>query len=126
MDCENSQKACEGQMSTASALLRDIAGPRGDGGVKAQIARAARRVGLTYSRAFEIWYGRARRIEARKMDKLRAIASGRADRVEMKRIADDMENLAARIARVDAEMGGPQADAWRALAGVVRHMAHGG
>jgi hypothetical protein len=110
----------------ASTLLREIAGPRGDGGVKAQIARAARRANLTYSRAFELWYGRARRIEAHEMDRLRAVASGRADTGELRAIADDMEKLASRIARVDPGMAGPQADAWRALAGVIRGLAHGG
>lgn len=48
-----------------AAGLRDLAepAPRGDR-VKSAIQRAAKAAGLTYTRAFDIWYGKARRIEA--------------------------------------------------------------
>jgi hypothetical protein len=39
--------------------------------VKAAIRRASRRLGLPFSRARDIWYGDARRIDAEEMDKLR-------------------------------------------------------
>ncbi len=49
---------------TEAEALRQLADPwpRGEK-VQAAIARAARLAGLGFSRAFEIWYGRARRIE---------------------------------------------------------------
>ena len=51
-------------MTDARAALHELAEPwsRGDR-VKVAIDRAARRAGLAYWRAFDIWYGKARRIE---------------------------------------------------------------
>jgi hypothetical protein len=48
--------------------------PAGDS-VKAAINRAAKRLGFTYSRTKDIWYGGARRIDAREMDRLRGCAA---------------------------------------------------
>lgn len=56
----------------ASNLLRAIAEPRPVGdSVKAAIRRAARKVGLTFSRAKSIWYGDAHTISSVEMDALR-------------------------------------------------------
>ena len=51
-------------MTDPAAALRELSEPwsRGDR-VKAAIQRAARRADLAYWRAFNIWYGKARRIE---------------------------------------------------------------
>jgi hypothetical protein len=59
--------ACE-----ASVLVRRVAEPRvvGDS-VKAAIRRAARRLGWRFSRTRDVWYGRARRIDAEELDTLR-------------------------------------------------------
>lgn len=50
---------------TYSDALKELAEPRPVGDlVKAAIGRAARITGLTYTRAFDVWYGKARRIDA--------------------------------------------------------------
>jgi hypothetical protein len=56
----------------AQALVRQCAepGPAGDN-IKGAIRRASSRTGLSFSRARDIWYGDARRIEAAEMDGLR-------------------------------------------------------
>lgn len=59
-------------LAEASNLIRRVAEPRPVGdSVKAAISRAARKLGLTFSRAKSIWYGEAHRIEAAEMDALR-------------------------------------------------------
>lgn len=59
-------------MTTYSQALKELAEPRPVGdSIKAAIVRAARVAGLPYPRAFNVWYGRARRIddfEARKIE----------------------------------------------------------
>lgn len=48
-----------------AAGLRELSEPWGrDDKIKAAIQRAAKAAGLSYWRAFDIWYGKARRIEA--------------------------------------------------------------
>ena len=57
----------------AMALARRSSQPCPDGDIaKAAIGRAADRTGIPFSRIRDIWYGDARRIEAREMDQLRA------------------------------------------------------
>lgn len=52
-------------MTTFSDALKELAEPRPVGDTIPQaIIRAMRIVGLEYPRAFNIWYGRARRIDA--------------------------------------------------------------
>lgn len=52
-------------MTTYSDALRELAEPRPIGdSIKVAILRAARAVGIPYARTFNIWYGRARRIDA--------------------------------------------------------------
>lgn len=59
-------------LAEASALVRDVAEPRPVGdSVKAAIVRAARRLGFTFTRTKDIWYGDARRIDSGEMDALR-------------------------------------------------------
>lgn len=59
-------------LDEARALIRQCAEPCKAGElVKEAIFRAARRLGMTPSRARDIWYGNARRIDANEMDRLR-------------------------------------------------------
>lgn len=46
-----------------SRHLKTLAGPTNAGETKTAIDRAAKASGLAYWRAFDIWYGKARRIE---------------------------------------------------------------
>jgi hypothetical protein len=60
----------------AQALIRQCAEPRPAGDrVKAAVRRASRRLDLPFSRTRDIWYGDARRIDAREMDRLRQAAT---------------------------------------------------
>lgn len=62
----------------AQTLVREIAEPRAVGdSVKISISKSARRLGFTFSRAKDIWYGAARRIDAHEIDKLRSVAKQR-------------------------------------------------
>jgi hypothetical protein len=58
-------KDCEMVTVEASALVKEVAGPRllGDN-TKSLLARAARRLGFTYTRTRSIYYGEARIIRA--------------------------------------------------------------
>jgi len=56
----------------AQMHVRRCAEPRPPGDqVKAAIRRASRRLGLSFTRTRDIWYGDARRIDAAEMDRLR-------------------------------------------------------
>lgn len=88
-----SDKACERptMQIEASTLIRRVAEPREVGdSVKAAISRAARKLSFGYGRSRDIWYRRARRIDADEMDALRREAGKQAERYE--RIAQAMQN----------------------------------
>jgi len=82
-----------------AAALRELAEPwsRGDR-VKVAIERAARRAGLTYWRAFDIWYGKARRIEAFETDAIQDALAKRRKEVTRNEVHD----LRTRLARLEA------------------------
>jgi hypothetical protein len=86
-------------MTELAAALRELAGP-GEAGdrVKVAIARAARRAGLSYWRAFDIWYGKARRIEAIERGQI-------AEALERRRreaASHELHEIKMRIARLEA------------------------
>jgi hypothetical protein len=59
-------------IAEAQALVRQCAEPCPAGtNIKGAIRTASKRIGMPYSRARDIWYGDARRIEAAEMDRLR-------------------------------------------------------
>jgi hypothetical protein len=59
----------------AMARVRQCAEPRPAGDqVGAAILRASRRLGLSFTRTKDFWYGDARRIDAAEMDRLRHVA----------------------------------------------------
>lgn len=98
---EFSEMSCE-----AAALLKQIAEPRPVGdSVKCAIARAAQRLHWENSRTKEIWYGRARRIDAAEMDALRAASRKAADAMER------LLALRAALTQVDPHFHGPAIDA---------------
>jgi hypothetical protein len=81
------------------AAVRELAEPwsRGDR-VKVAIDRAARRAGLSYWRAFDIWYGKARRIEPSERARI-------AEALEHKRkeaTRNELHELRLRIVRIEA------------------------
>ena len=104
--------------------LKALAPPLGDDRVKARIARAARAVGLPYWRTFDLWYGKARRIDAREVDAIRTARAMRAESRdhELTALATDLEALAERMAALAARSGRSEAEQARDLAGRVRHL----
>ena len=78
----------------AQTLVRQCEGPRpAVDQVKAAILRASRRLGFAFSRTRDIWYGGARRIDAKEMDRLRK----EADCIEIARAAARLEVLRSRM-----------------------------
>jgi hypothetical protein len=127
-----SQKCREFRVSTivmeTAAALRQLAEPRPGGDrIKCAIARAARRAGLSYWRAYDLWYGRARRVDATEAEKIKAARVGRARGAarEYFEWARTLEALAERASRVDEEFARPYADAMRDLARNARRLADG-
>lgn len=86
-------------MTDAAAALRELSEPwsRGDR-VKAAIDRAARRAGLSYWRAFDIWYGKARRIE----DVERARIAEALEHKRKEATRNELHELRLRIVRLEA------------------------
>lgn len=115
-------------VAEASLGLKDIAGPLRDGDrIKARIARAARACGLTYWRAFDLWYGKARRIEAHEIEAIRAARAARANRRsdDLAALAVDFEALAERVSRLVTRTDRQEVDAFRSLALRARGLAAG-
>lgn len=127
-----SQNSWEARVSAfaleAASGLKALSGPAVTGDrVKAQISRAARAAGLSYWRAFDIWYGKARRIDAYELEAIRSAKHLREENRthELTTLATDLEALAERVARLAARSGGPEAERARLLACRVRHLAAG-
>lgn len=101
-----SQNPCEKPMSAASIStemssgLRRLAEPvRAGESVKALIGKAARRAGLSYGRAFECWYGRAK-VRAEEMDRVRALIQAK----EQETINAEIVELRARLAALEEQV----------------------
>lgn len=127
-----SQKSWEERVTAfaveAADGLRRLSPARDGDRIKARIARAARAAGLTYWRAFDLWYRKARRIEAAEIEAIRAAAArgSREDGHELAALASDFEALAERLAALAAQPDRDMADRARHLAGRVRRLASGG
>lgn len=97
-------------MIDAGEALRELAGQsnRGDP-IKTAIDRAARRAGLSYWRAFDIWYRKARRVEQFELDAI-------ADALALKRKEDqrnEAHELRMRITRLESLLAQADADFYR-------------
>ena len=87
----------------ASVLIQSIAGPVPAGTkVKTLIHRAARLLGWSDSRAFDVWYMKARRIDAEEMDALRRAARVREEDASRTEYAGLIAHLEAITRRLDA------------------------
>lgn len=99
----------------ASRMIQALAEPRIDGESKKQaLERVARHLGFSYWRAFDIWYGKARRIEDHEYT---ALAEA-THKKNSKDIRHELQDLRIRIARLestlnsgDAEFHSPTLDA---------------
>ena len=109
-----SEKLEMSSIAEASDLIRRAAEPRPVGdSVKAAISRAARKLGLTFSRAKSIWYGEAHRIDANEMDALR-------------KQAGIYEAVAFNLRVQDEDFHRAQIDALEHVARVLRNMGRTG
>lgn len=102
---ENLEKASVSSAAEMTDLLRSVASPAHPGeSVKAVIGRAARRLGWDYGRTRRLYYGEARRIDAREMDRAREIAREReaTDRAMAQEAANEFRRMGERIARLEA------------------------
>lgn len=88
--CTNSQNQDEKKMSDATAdgvmremrgSLVEVAGSRAPGEtIERWLERGARRLGITYARAFNYWHCRVRRVDAHEADNIRNRAKAHAAR----------------------------------------------
>jgi hypothetical protein len=106
----------------AAESLRELASPLLFGEpIKVVIERAARRVRpilpqFKFSRAYEIWYRRARRIEQYELDAIaQALDKKRreAARNELHELRTTIERLESRLAQIDPDFHRPSIDAAR-------------
>jgi hypothetical protein len=82
-----------------SAQLRELSEPRERGEkIVTIIGRSARLAGLSYSRCFEIWYGRARRIEPAEMLRIEQ-ALEHKNRMDAR---NELSELRLRLARLES------------------------
>ena len=107
--------------------LKLIAPPVEGANIKSRIAAAARVTGLSYWRAWDLWYGKARRIDAHEADTIRTARRRRAEsnRHELTALATDFEALAERLASLAAHSSREESDRARLLALRVRRLAAG-
>lgn len=73
---------------------------------KSAIGRAAKAAGLHYWRAFDIWYLKARRIEAREADQIKAAYDNKRE-LETQ---DDIDDLRIRFLKLESRIAAERAD----------------
>lgn len=101
-----SHNPCEREMTALSVStemsdgLRRLAEPvRAGESIKALIGKAARRAGMSYGRAYECWYGRAR-VRAEELDRVRALLQAK----EQEAINVEIAELRQRLARLEEQL----------------------
>ncbi|GAC1573017.1 MAG: hypothetical protein NVS3B5_02290 [Sphingomicrobium sp.] len=97
-------------MSDAAEMLRELSEPWPSGEyVKSAIGRAARLARLGYWRAFDIWYGKARRVEPFEIEQIST-----ALRIKNERAArNELHELKSRLAVLEARLNAGDADFYR-------------
>lgn len=89
-------------MSDASAMLKSLAEPWRPGEfLKDVLERCMPLTGLKYSRAYEIWYDRAKRIEPHEVDAI-AAALAKKNKGEVWREITELKNRLARLETIVA------------------------
>jgi hypothetical protein len=98
-------------MSDPAKWLRELSEPWKDGEkVKSAIDRAAKLSGLTYWRAFDIWYRKARQIEGYEIEQIAAAIerkNERDGRNELQALKTQLARLEARLNAGDANFHSP-------------------
>lgn len=106
---DKSSKDSEMVTVDASAMVREVAGPRllGDN-TKALLARAARRLGFSYQRTRSIYYGEARIIRAEEWIRLNQEAQALRESAKARQEAlHDLDLLARAASARIGEVAGP-------------------
>jgi len=86
-------------MTDIIAQLRELSEPWPSGSrVKAAIDRASKAAGITYWRAFDIWYGKARRIEPFE----HAAVAAALDRKRKEAARNELHELRTRLLRLES------------------------
>lgn len=86
-------------MSDPGKWLRELSEPWSDGEkVKTAIDRSAKLSGLTYWRAFDIWYGKARQVADFEIEQIAAAIEQKNE----KDARNELRDLKARIARMES------------------------
>lgn len=112
----------ETTVSQAQADLRKIAGELLPGEkIGVVIGRVASLVGLKYSRAFELWYGRSRRLESYEREQIREALA----RKELERLENDLHNWRISLAKMDAKVASLRADLNRPRLDLLGHEVRG-
>lgn len=83
-------------MTNITADLRELGEPLHP--VKSAIARAARAAGLTNTRTFDLWYGKARRVEQYERD---AVAAA-LDKKRREAARNELHELRTRLLRLES------------------------
>lgn len=113
-------------LAEAAIGLRRLAEPIPAGDrVKSQIARAAKAAKLSITRASDLWYGKARRVDPSELEAIRNAQSKRRPADELRAIAADLEAIAERAAKVLAVSDRGSAAAMRSVASAARRLAAG-
>lgn len=87
--------------SEFSDALKELSlpSPHGDR-TKQAVSRAARAAGLSYWRAFNIWYGKARRIDAHEAAQINEALRLKRE----KAVANEYQDLRTRLAKLEAAL----------------------
>lgn len=105
-------------MSEAAIMLRELSLPWETGErIKSILDRTSRLAKLSYSRTYEIWYGRARRIEPSEIEQI-----AEALRIKNERaVKNELHELRTRLARLEATVS-KDSDFYRPDADYARDM----
>lgn len=113
----SSEVSDSGSNEEAMRLLKLAGGHKRPGeGIKTAIATAALAAGFTFTRARDIWYGDAKRIDAKEMDALRRLDAERRERQaaahrEKLGAIEQLAALRARLATRDQDFHKPDIQA---------------
>lgn len=106
-------------MSDAAVMLRELSYPWGPGErIKSVLDRTSRLCRLTYWRTYDIWYGKARRIEPHEIEQIAEalrIKNEKAARNEFHELKLRLARLEASLSARDPDFHSPDIDHLRAL-----------
>lgn len=109
-------------MTDAALMLRELSEPWSSGErIKTIIDRTSRLARLSYSRTYEIWYRRARRIEPHELQQIAAALQAKRE----KAARNEFHELKVRLARLEARLLSGDADFHSPTADYARDMVRG-